>query len=59
MLTFRADAYRDLAGVAERFGRRPDAERAARRALALYAAKENVAGAAQVMQAAPSPPDGA
>ena len=36
-----------------------DAERAARTALALYAAKENVAGAAQVMQAAPSPPDGA
>ena len=59
MLTFRADAYRDLAGVAVRFGRRPDAERAARTALALYAAKENVAGAAQVMQAAPSPPDGA
>ena len=62
MITFRADAYRDLAGVAARFERRRDAERAARRALALYAAKENVAGAAQVRgaaPAAPSPRDGA
>ena len=59
MFTFRADAYRDLAECRRAVRATPDAERAARTALALYAAKENVAGAAQVMQAAPSPPDGA
>jgi hypothetical protein len=47
-LTFRADAYRDPVDVAARIVQRGTAEAAARTALALYAAKESVAGAAQV-----------
>ena len=48
MFTFRADAYRDLAEVAARSGRREDAGRATATALALYAAKENAAAVAQL-----------
>jgi hypothetical protein len=48
MFTFRADAYRDLAEVAARCGEHAEAEAAAAAALALYDAKENVAGAARL-----------
>jgi Flp pilus assembly protein TadD len=48
MFTFRADAYRDLAEVATRCGEHAEADAAAATALALYEAKENVAGAARL-----------
>ncbi len=48
MFTFRADAHRDLAEVATRCDRGAEARAATATALALYEAKENVAGAAQL-----------
>ena len=63
MITFRADAYRDLAGVAARFERRRDAERAARQgARALRREGERGGrrtGEPALHPAAPSPRDGA
>ena len=48
LFTFRADAHRDLAEVATRCDRPAEAHAATATALALYAAKENVAAAAQL-----------
>jgi len=48
MYTFRGDAYRDLAEVAARTGRREESGRTAAAALALYGAKENAAVSAQL-----------
>jgi hypothetical protein len=48
MFTFRADAHRDLAAIAARFDRDTEARAATATALALYAAKENVAAAARL-----------
>ena len=48
MLTFRADAHRDLAEVATRCDRHAEARAATATALALYEAKENVAAAARL-----------
>ena len=48
VFTFGADAHRDLAEVATRCDRPAEARAATATALALYAAKENVAAAAQL-----------
>jgi hypothetical protein len=48
MFTYRADAHRDLAEIALRFARDTEARMATTTALGLYAAKENVAGAARL-----------